>query len=56
MLDVFCLDCSPRIIGCQSEGDVLTEVEALKNRVEELEQLVSRLTLEDDLLKRGKEK
>ncbi len=32
-----------------------TEVEALQDRIEKLEQLVGKLTLENDLLKRGKE-
>jgi hypothetical protein len=32
-----------------------TEVEALKDRVEELEQMVGKLTLENEVLKRGKQ-
>jgi len=31
------------------------EVEALRDRIEQLEQMVGKLTLENDLLKRGKE-
>ena len=34
---------------------VPTELQALKDRIEELEQLVGKLTLENDILKRGKE-
>ena len=33
-----------------------TELQALKDRIEELEQLVGKLTLENDLLKKGEEK
>lgn len=45
-------DAEPR----RAEYDRIREVVALSDRIEELEQMVGKLTLENDLLKRGKEK
>lgn len=51
------LDTSPRSLYIKAEPGrgryTPTEVEALKNRIEQLEQMVGKLTLENDLLKRG---
>jgi enamine deaminase RidA (YjgF/YER057c/UK114 family) len=44
------------LVEIESIGVISREVVALGDRVEELEQTVGKLTLENDLLKRGKEK
>ena len=44
------------LVEIESIGVISREVVALSDRVEELEQTVGKLTLENDLLKRGKEK
>ena len=51
---------APRTIYVEAESsrdkyDLMEEVVTLKNRIEELEQLVGKLTLENDLLRGGKE-
>jgi enamine deaminase RidA (YjgF/YER057c/UK114 family) len=44
------------LVEIESIGVISREVVALRDRVEELEQMVGKLTLENDVLKRGKEK
>jgi hypothetical protein len=43
------------VIKAAPPTNSLDEVEALKDRIEQLEQLVGRLTLQNDLLKRAKD-
>jgi ADP-ribosylglycohydrolase len=44
----------PELLKVVEQFSTITEIEALRDRIEKLEQLVGKLTLENDLLKRGK--